>query len=125
MCQRLRAEGDLELHRNELDKSMLQQALEEDMEREVELLDIAQAKLATTQARRTKGAAVQEARAKRVLREMKNNVQMEAVRTSSYGRQGFIQRVGGLEFFPPPADSFKKFPTPQKKYKALGSAVRG
>lgn len=81
MCQRLRAEGDSELHKTELDKSMLQQALEEDMEREVELLDIAQAKLATAQAHRVKEAAVQEAKAKRSLREMKHNVQMEAVRT--------------------------------------------
>lgn len=97
MCQRLRAEGDSELHRTELDKSMLQQALEEDMEREVELLDIAQAKLATAQARRAKEAAVQEAKAKRALREMKHNVQMEAVRTCVLSR---LLRLGDLSLFP-------------------------
>ena len=82
MKQRIRAETSSELHSTELGKSMLERAVEEDVERERERLDRAQAKLAQTQARRTKEAAVQEARARRILREMKNDVKREEVRRS-------------------------------------------
>jgi hypothetical protein len=80
MRQRLHAEANSELHSTELEKSMLERAVEEDVERERERLDRAQAKLARTQAQRAKEAAVQEAKARRVLREMKSDVKREQVR---------------------------------------------
>lgn len=79
MRQRLRAEASSELHSTELEKSMLERAVEEDVERERELLDHAHTKLAKTQAERAKDKAIQEAKARRVLREMKQDVKMEEV----------------------------------------------
>ena len=79
MCQRLRAEGNSELHSGELEKSMLERAVEEDVERERQHLNQAHANLAKTQARRAKKAALQEAKALQALREMKHDVQMEEV----------------------------------------------
>lgn len=77
MCQRLRAEGNSELQSRELEKSTLERAVEEDVEREQQHLDQAHARLAKTQAQHAKKAALQEAKALQALREMKHDVQME------------------------------------------------
>lgn len=86
MQQRLRAETNSELHSTELEKSSLERAVEEDLEKEKERLDRAHNRLAQTQAQRAKEAAVQEAKARRALREMKQEVRMEQVRVSRSGR---------------------------------------
>lgn len=53
--------------------------MEQDSERERDRLNHAHTRLAQTQALRAKEAAVQEARARRTLREMKQDVNMEEV----------------------------------------------
>lgn len=80
MRYRLHADASAELHGEELQKSMLERAVEEDAQRERGRLDDAHIKLAKTQAQRANHALLQEARARRTLREMQHNVQLEEVR---------------------------------------------
>ena len=83
MRHRLHTDVSTELHSVELEKSMLERAVEEDAQRERAKLDDAQTKLAKIQARRTNQATVQEARARRDLREIRRDLKLEEVRFMS------------------------------------------
>lgn len=65
----------------ELEKSMLERAVEEDAQRERARLDNAHSKLAKIQAQRVNQATMQEARARRTLRELQGDMKTEEVRT--------------------------------------------
>ncbi len=80
MLYKLRVDASADQHGAELEKSMLERAIEEQAQREREGLDKAHAMLAKTQAEKANSATVLEAKARRSLRELKQGVKMEEVR---------------------------------------------
>ena len=80
MRYRLRADTDTDQHSNEVKKSILEHAVEEEVERERERLDKAHETLARTQAQLTSDAVIEEAKARRAFMGAKENVKMEEVR---------------------------------------------
>lgn len=79
MVYRLRADAAAQEHREALQQSMLERAVEEDALREREKLERAHTKLAKTQAERANQQALQEADAVRSLRTMHRDIQMDQV----------------------------------------------
>ena len=80
MVYRLRADAASHEHRDALEQSMMQRAVEEDALREREKLERAHTKLAKAQAERANHQALQEADARRNLRTMHRDIRMEQVR---------------------------------------------
>lgn len=80
MLYRLRADVAAQGHREQLEQSMLERAVEENALREREKLDRAQVRLAKTQTEKANLQTLQEAHARRSLRDMQREVQMEEVR---------------------------------------------
>lgn len=79
MVYRLRADAAAQEHREALQQSMLERAVEEDALREREKLERAHTKLAKAQAERANQQALQEADAVRSLRTMHRDIQMDQV----------------------------------------------
>ena len=80
MVYRLRADAAAQEHRDVLEQSMMQRAVEEDALREREKLERAHTKLAKAQAERANQQALQEASARRNLRTVHRDIRMEQVR---------------------------------------------
>ena len=80
MRQQVRLETSAGTHSVDLDRAAMERAVEEAAQREKERLDKAHLGLARLQAEKSNQAIVQEARARRALRDMKHDVQMEEVR---------------------------------------------
>lgn len=79
MRYKMRAETSADQHGQEVEKSMLEQAVEEATQRERERLDDAHLKLAKTQAKRTNQAVIDEAMARRMLRDTHQRLKLEEV----------------------------------------------
>lgn len=79
MVYRLRADAKAQNHREAIEQSMLQRALEEEALQEREKLERAHTKLARTQAERANQQALDEADALRSLRIMHHDIRMEQV----------------------------------------------
>lgn len=79
MVYRLRADAAAQEHREALEQSMMERAVEEEALREREKLERAHTKLAKAQADRANQQALQEADAMRTLRTMHRDIRMDEV----------------------------------------------
>ena len=79
MVYRLRADAAAQEHRDALEQSMMERAVEEDALKEREKLERAHTKLAKAQAKRANQEALQEADALMTLRSMHRDIRMEQV----------------------------------------------
>ena len=79
MVYRLHADAAAQEHRDVLEQSMMERAVEEDALRERERLERAHTKLAKAQAERANQQALQQADALRDLRTMHRDIRMEQV----------------------------------------------
>ena len=88
MRHQVRVETNADEHGVDVDRSTMERAVEEEAKREREKLDRAHIRLAKLQAEKANQAIIQEARARRTIREMKHDVQMEEVshRVEGMGR---------------------------------------
>ena len=82
MLYRLRADGAAQQHRDDLEQSMLERAVEEEAQREREKLNHAHTKLARAQATRANLQTLHEAQARRTLHDVHREVKLQEVRAT-------------------------------------------
>lgn len=87
MRQQVRQETSVGIRDVEVDTEAMGRAIEEEAQRDRDRLDQAHRKLAKVQAEKANLAILQEARARRVLRELKHDVKMEEVVMGREGRE--------------------------------------